>query len=174
MPSLLLLIFIFTRLTQESGFILLPSSLVFRHLALKFKCLISTCLFPLIFCWALTWLSLDPFLLRVIVYHKIILRCRVCAKPIEKIQSVLLNEIRFRNPLDGGQVDSTIVKKWPMNLERFSYIEFWKAVNLWQLNFYLLWIFLKKKNNKFTKAKCYGRNHTSLKSESRMHRRKYL
>lgn len=69
----------------------------------------------------------------------------MCKTNKGKIQSVLLSEIRFRNPLDGGQVDSIIVKKWPMNLERFSYIEFWKAVNLWQLNFYLLWIFLKKK-----------------------------
>lgn len=75
----------------------------------------------------------------------------MCKTNKDKIQSVLLSEIWFRNPLDGGQGDLTIVKKWPMNLERFSYIEFWKAVNLWQLNFYLLWIFLKKKNNKFTK-----------------------
>lgn len=67
-----------------------------------------------------------------------------CKANKDKIQSVFLSEIRFRNPLDGGQGDLTRVRKWPMNLERFSYIKFRKVVDLWQLNFYLPWIFLKK------------------------------
>ena len=85
-------------------------------------------------------------------------------KPLKRDIDSVSGGIRLRHPLGGGMGGLTVVWKWPMNLEIFSYIKLWKVMNLWQLNFYLLCIFMK--NNKFTKAKCFRRNQTSLKGES--------